>query len=169
MEINITDRMTQILDSKALAVMEAVIENAESWTSIKNTLEDGEALAALGIDDQEAVEDAHSFAVIEEKKYIQLEIDLKESAESCIAEHFLTSLIALMWEVRHDLTVFDYDQSITNAFSDMSDEDEENLLNECLKACSTTDKDIFFACVEIMKFKSKPSPYDSDEDYSLDQ
>lgn len=53
------------LTEKEAEIIELIRDaGAEDLESIKNTLEDGEALAALGITDQEGVEDAHSYVCL---------------------------------------------------------------------------------------------------------
>lgn len=56
-----TDILTRITDDLGL---HADSMTAADWQRVRDGLEDGEALAALGItdDDQEAVEEAHSIA-----------------------------------------------------------------------------------------------------------
>lgn len=128
MKIQISERMKQILDTKELEVMEVIIEEAEDWISVVNTLEDGEALDALGVDDQEAVEGAHDYATAESRKYDELEADLKNSAEEMNPKHFINDLHILMLEAKADAIKINYTDTITEALAELSAFDEFKFL-----------------------------------------
>lgn len=129
MKIQINERMKQILDSKELEVMEAVIEGAEDWYSVEDTLMDGQALESLEVEDTLAVSVLHAFARAEREKYNSLHTRMALSSDDMDATGFIRNLYLLIAQAKEDSYEINCTEEITEALDEMTAEEESRFLD----------------------------------------